>query len=153
SGRPLGKREPRAPTRCRGCRGESSNAIHAPRTSEPRHTATRAASRRTSAGRIASAATATERNGRSIGFSSRNHAVVKTAAGMSETARVLRSGSLVAGEGCGQIGAWVNDGDGNPDRLQAEELRLRFAGRIDVDERCTAPRERPLHEPVGERNV
>ena len=61
-------------------------AIDAAAPADTRTATTRGTTGRTSAGRTASPATATERSGSLIGLSSRNHAVVITAAGISQLA-------------------------------------------------------------------
>src|SRR5579864_1688916 len=116
-------------------------------------TASRAASGRTSAGRIASPAIDTVRNGALIGLSSRSHAVAITAAGMSAVPTVLRNACLLTCKRRGEVAPGPHDCDGDADRLQPEQLGLGASRRVDVDERGAAPRERALHEPVDERDI
>ncbi len=88
-----------------------------------------------------------------IGLSRRSHVVAITAAGMSEVRSVLGNARLLAGERAGEVAAGTHDGNRDPDGLQPQQLRLGSAARVDVHERCPSPRERALHEPVGERDV
>src|SRR5882757_5057077 len=98
----------------------------------------RAASGRTSAGRIASPATATERKGSLIGLSSRSHAVAIAAAGMSAVRSALGNARLRAAERTGEVRSGTHDRDRDAGRLEPEQLRLRPVGGIDVDERGAA---------------
>src|SRR3954471_12239604 len=112
---------------------------------------TRAASGRTSAGRIASPATATERRGSLIGLSSRSHAVAIAAAGMSAVRSALGNARLRTAERAGEVRPRAHDSDRDPGCLEPEQLRLGPAGRIDIDERGPATRKGALDEPVHER--
>src|SRR5690242_2041861 len=88
-------------------------------------TAIRAASGRTTTGRMASAAIDTERRGMLIGLSSRSHAVAITAAGASAVPSVLRNARLPPRERGREVAAGAHDRDGDADRLEPEQLRLR----------------------------
>src|SRR5436853_1392829 len=101
----------------------------------------RATSGRTSAGRIASPATATERKGSLIGLSSRSQAVAIAAAGMSAVRNALGNARLRSAQRTGEVCSGTHDRDRDPGRLQPEQLRLRPTGGIDVYERGSAARE------------
>ena len=128
-------RDQTAPGRLRGCIGDTPYANYMAVAAERTRAAIRAAKGRTSAGRTASPATATERSGWLIGLSSRSHAVAITAAGMSEVTSVLRNTRLAAGERDGEIVAGMHNGDRDPGRNKSEELWLRTGRRLDVHER------------------
>ena len=76
-----------------------------------------------------------------------------TAAGMSEVRKRLSNARLPSGERNGEIVARPHDCDRNPNRGQAQELRLGAGTRLDVHKRRASPRERALDEAVDEGNV